>query len=208
MPASPQQLLNALLDMEVHGVLVADAQGRVTFGNPAACALLGYNMIELQTMVHVTDVYYRPDDSRKVMAAAREEGSPAVEVMLRTRSGELVPVRMHARVLTRSDGSFAGTVGLVEDQRELLDLHRRLEEAASQVIASERRAAVLDTTSQTANDLSQPMMAAMGNIELALMEPDLEPRVAARLERAYEQLERLQVLAATFARRGTTRPGG
>jgi PAS domain S-box-containing protein len=207
-PATPHQLLSTLLDMEVHAVLVADPYGRVTFGNPAACALLGYDAIELQTLVHVTDIYHRPDDPRKVMLAAKNEGYPPVEAMLRTRSGELIPARVHARLLRGSDGAPAGTVGILEDQRELLDLHRRLDEAASQVIASERRAAVLDITSQSVNELSQPMMAAMGNIELALMEPELDTRVAARLERAYEQLERLQMLTSSFARRGAARPTG
>jgi hypothetical protein len=142
------------------------------------------------------------------MLAAKNEGYPPVEAMLRTRSGELIPARVHARLLRGSDGAPAGTVGILEDQRELLDLHRRLDEAASQVIASERRAAVLDITSQSVNELSQPMMAAMGNIELALMEPELDTRVAARLERAYEQLERLQMLTSSFARRGAARPTG
>jgi two-component system, LuxR family, sensor histidine kinase DctS len=207
-PGASPRLLNLLLDMEVHGVLTADTHGRVTYGNPAACALLGFNMMELQTMVHVTDVYYRPDDARRVMRAARQEDAVGVDVMLRTRSGELVPACVHARLQLDDTGTFVGTVGILEDRRELVDLHRRLEEAASQVIASERRVAARDTTAEAANEISQPLMAAMGNIELALLEPLLDARVSSRLERAYEQLERLKTLAAEFARRGAPRTSG
>ncbi len=202
MSGPSHELLKLLLDMEVHGVLTADPQGRVTYGNAAARALLGYNNVEFPPDMHVTDVYYRADDARRVMRAARAEGGSAVDALLRTRSGDLVPSRVHVRMHTSAEGTFLGTIGLLIDQRELLDLDRRLEEAASQVIAAERRAAAMEGGAEAANDLRQPMMAAMGNIELAMMEPHLDARVASRLARAYEQLERLRVLTAHFATLG------
>jgi PAS domain S-box-containing protein len=204
----PDRLLDLVLDLDTHGVLMADSQGRVIYGNPTACAMLGYSTLELETLVHVTDIYYRPDDARRVMRSAREDNAIGVEVMVRTRSGELVPARVHARVHRDGEGNTLGTVGVIEDLREVVDLNRRLEEAARQVISSERRAAVLDASTQMANELNQPLMAAMGNIELTLMEPALDSRTRGRLERVYEQLERLQALSADFARRVTTRSSG
>jgi len=195
--------LQALLDVLPQPVLFADPRGRVTFGNPAACALLGYPLLELRTLLHVSDVYQRTEDPRRVLRALKDGGGHTlqpVDVLLRTRSGEIIPARVHARLLRSPDGTLGGTLGVLEDQREIVDLSKRLEDASSQVVASEKRAAVVALAAKAAHDLSQPLMAAMGNIELILMQPELDPAVVTRLDRAYEQLERLRGIVADFVR--------
>ncbi len=206
----PARVLAALLDMLPQPVLFADVRGRVVHGNPAACALLGYPLLEVRSLLHVSDIYHRAEDARRVLHAAKEgtdEHSPAVDVMLRARSGELVSARIRVRVYRAADGAVLGTIGVVEDQREVADLTRRLEEAANQVVASEKRAAVVALASKSAHDLSQPLMAAMGNLELLLLQPGLDNKVAAKLERAYEQLERIRAIVSDFVRMTGVRTG-
>ena len=208
MLANPSATLHALLDLLPQPVLFADPRGRVIFGNPAACALLGYPLLELRTLLHVSDVYHRPDDARRVLRGIREGQGHTVQpiaVQLRTRSGEIIPAQLHARALENADGTPLGTMGVLEDQREIVDLSRRLEDAAAQVVASEKRAAVVALAASAAHDLSQPLMAAMGNIELILLQTDLDPRIGTRLERTYEQLERLRSIVADFVRMTGTR---
>ena len=200
--------LPALLDLLPQPVLFADPRGRVTFGNPAACALLGYPLLELRTLLHVSDIYHRTDDARRVLRAAKDGGGQTlvpVEVMLRTRTGEIIPARVHARVVTGVDGTAAGSIGVIEDQREIVDLSRRLEDASAQVVASEKRAAVVALAAKAAHDLSQPLMAAMGNIELVLLHPHLDAKITTRLDRTYEQLERLRTIVSDFVRMTSSR---
>ncbi|MSQ03383.1 MAG: PAS domain-containing protein [Myxococcales bacterium] len=204
------QNLTALLDMMPTGVLFADTRGRITFGNPAACALLGFMKIEAQTSLHVGDIYHRTADARRVLKAAQDGGglsATPVDVVLRSRAGELIPAKVHVRVLRDDVGNVTGTMGVLVDQRELGELGRRLEDAATQVISSERRAAVVDLAGRAAHDLSQPLMAAMGNIELILMQKNLDAKVSTRLERTYEQLERLGEIMAEFVKMTGTRSG-
>lgn len=204
----PAIALEALLELLPQPVLFADKRGRLVYANPAACALLGYPLLELRSLLHVSDVYHRPEDARRVLRAARDAGGQTerpVDVMVRTRSGEVVPARIHARVHVDAQGLIIGTMGVFEDVREVSDLSRRLDDAATQVVASEKRAAVVSVVAKAAHDLSQPLMAAMGNIELARMQPNLDAKISTRLERTYEQLERLQGIVVEFVRMTSTR---
>ena len=91
------------------------------------------------------------------------------------------------------------------NRREVQELARRLEDVTGQVVASEKRASVIALSAQAAHELSQPLMAAMGNIELALMAPDMEARLAARLRKTYSQLERMRAIVGDFVRMTATR---
>ncbi len=201
--ADPALALYALLDVLPQPVLFADRRGRLVHGNPAACALLGYALSDLRGLLHVSDVYHRPEDARSVLRAAKSGGGQTqrpVDVMLRTRSGEVIPAQIHARIHTGAEGENLGTIGVFDDVREVSDLSRRLEEAANQVAASEKRAAALAIAAKAAHDLSQPLMAAMGNVELVLLQANLDATNTRQLERAYEQLERLRDIVNDFVR--------
>ena len=204
----PEGLDEALFDASPVPVVVADARGRIIGGNPAAVLFFGYTSHELRQLVHVSDLYQHVDQAREVMQGARQGHTEGVEVTVRTRNGELVPARVHARILRDKEGELTGTVGLVEDLREVQDLSRRLEDATGQIVASEKRAAVVAVASQAAHELSQPLMAAMGNIELALMQTGIDPRLVGRLEKTYAQLERMRAIVADFVRMTGTRSSG
>ncbi len=199
MLSNPELVLDAVVDAVPLPVMVVDARGRVLGGNEAAARLLSYSLAEMRELLHVTDVYHRPDDARAAFRAATDAGgAAATEVVIRLRGGELVPCRVHVRLL--GPGGTEGSVGVIEDLREVQGLSRRLEDATRQIVASEKRAAVTALASQAAHELSQPLMAAMGNVELALMAPGLESKLVGRLEKTYEQLERIRAIVAEFVR--------
>ncbi|MBM4365603.1 MAG: PAS domain S-box protein [Deltaproteobacteria bacterium] len=200
----PEAVLAALLDAVPLPVVVTDARGRILHGNGAASQLFSYSLAEMRDFLHVSDLYHRPDDARGALRAARDGGGAAAsQVLLRSRGGELIPARVHVRIL--GDAGSAGSLGVIEDLREVQDLSRRLEDATRQIVASEKRAAVVALAGQAAHELSQPLMAAMGNVELALMAPGLDPKLAARLDKTYEQLERMRGIVSDFVRMTGTR---
>lgn len=203
----PPGLAEALFDAAPVPVVVADSRGRVTAGNSAAVLFFGYTSHELRHLVHVSDLYQHVDEAREVMQGARLGAAEGVVVTVRTRSGELVPAKVHARILRDASGEVVGTVGAIEDLREVQELSRRLEDATGQIVASEKRAAVVAVASQAAHELSQPLMAAMGNIELALMQTGLEPKLVGRLEKTYVQLERMKAIVGDFVRMTGARSG-
>lgn len=200
-------LFDRLLDVGPAAVIAADLRGRLLVFNRAAEALLGYGAAEALQHLHVTDLYHRPEDARRVLMRIRAQDNALtpMDITLRARNGELIPVRLRAALLHEASGAVVGTVGAFEDRRETDALSRRLEDAAGQVLASERRAANIAVASEAAHEMAQPLTAAMGNLEMLLMTEDLAPDTTRRLERAYEQLERLKRIVHEFSR-FTTRP--
>jgi PAS domain S-box-containing protein len=198
-------LLDRLIDANPAPIIVADVRGRILLFSPAAEALLGYRGGEAREHLHVTDLYHRPDEARRVLerVRARRPGvAPAhdrLDVTLRARNGELVPVRLSVSLLRDAAGDVVGTLGIFEDLREEVALRRRLEDAADQVVASERRASGLGVVGRVAHDLSQPLTAAMGNLEMLAAVPDLTATQADRLDRTWEQLERMRRIVHEFS---------
>lgn len=209
MPLPGTDLCDRVIETSPAAVVASDPRGRLLVFNPAAEAMLGYPAAEALGYLHVTDLYHRPEEARRVLlrVRAQADGTEPFEVTLRARNGELVPARLRAAVLRDASGAVVGVVGTFEDRREPLGLARRLEDATSQVLASERKAASMAVASAAAHEMAQPLTAAMGNVEMLMMTDDLDPQVGQRLERAYEQLERLKRIVNEFSRLAT-RPGG
>jgi PAS domain S-box-containing protein len=209
MPLPGTDLLDRLLTVVPSPVIVADLRGRVLLFSTAAVAALGYPAEEAREHLHVTDLYHHPEDARRVLRRLRgQDGQTGpradgrFDVTLRARNGELIPVRLTAALLRDASGAQIGTLGVFEDRREQVALGKRLEDAATQVEAVERRAAGIAAISSAVHEMAQPLTAAMGNVEMLLLDPALEPPVATRLQRTYDHLERLRTIIARFAKAG------
>jgi PAS domain S-box-containing protein len=198
-------LLGPLLAI-AHGAVVAnDEAGRIRLFNPAAERLWGYRAEEALAALHVSDLFERPGDARKV-SAALAGGTPQAQLdtQVRARTGESIPVRLRAARGTLADGTPV-IVGAALDRRETLDLLARLEDATGQVLASERRAAGIQVAIRTARELAQPLTAALGHLEMLQDLPELSAEARNRAQRARVQLERIGRLAADLVAHAPTR---
>lgn len=205
-------LLERLLDVVPAPVIVADLRGHVLLANIATERALGWRATEGR--LHVTDVYHRGEEARRVLARLRARGvdgpGPADEpfdVTLRSRTGELVPVRLTASILRDRGGAEVATLGVFEDRRERIELGKRLEEAADQVEAIERRAAGAASIGVVLHEMAQPLTAAMGNVEMLLLDESLAVPVRERLQKTYDQLERLRLFTNDLGRGRRGRDG-
>lgn len=199
-------LLDRLLEASQAPVIASDLQGRILVFNAAAEVVLGWRAADAMRTLHVRDLYVHASDARRVLARirVRAPGVPAhvdaMDVTLRARNGALVPVRLTAALVRDADGTERATVGCFEDRRESIALGQRLQDATGQILASERKAASVAAAGTAAHAMSQPLTAAMGNLEMATMIEGLPPEVEDRLARAYEQLERLRRIVGDFSR--------
>ena len=206
---STQDLLGRLIDATPNPVMAADHRGRVLVFNRAAEQALGYDGTWVREHMHVSDIYGEAADARRVLTELRGSSNGIVQgldVVLRARSGELMPVVLSSAEVYGADGAPMATVGVFQDRRAELALEGRLEETTEQLIESEKRAAAIEVAGAAAHELNQPLTTVMGTIELLLLRDTLDPDVRQRLLRCTHQLERMAEIVRALARtsRGRT----
>lgn len=205
--ASTRDFLTRLIDATPNPVMAADLRGRVLVFNRAAELALGFAPDWATAHMHVTEVYADPQDARRVLAELRRAPGGAVsgmETRLRASNGEIVPVRLSAAEVHAADGTPLATVGVFVDRRAELQLTSRLEETTEQLIATEKRASAMEVAGGAAHELNQPLTAVMGTIEMLQLRGDLPEDAMRKLEKSWDQLQRMAEIVRQLAR--TSRP--
>jgi PAS domain S-box-containing protein len=202
-----RDVLERLIDATPNPVMATDPKGRVLVFNRVAESTLGYATAYAREHMHVTDVYATPSEARRVLSEIRGSAGRIVhglEVRLRHRSGEHVPVLLSACEVVGPDGEAIATIGVFQDMREQISLKNRLRATTEQLIATEKRAATIELAGAAAHELNQPLTAVMGILELCELRPDLDDDVRKKLQRALAQLGRMAEIVKALAR--TSRP--
>ncbi len=182
-------LLNSVAD----GVFGVDADGRITFLNPAALRLLGYRAAELLGQDAHVHLHHRAAD-----ADAEPPAQPAcpLEVALRggkqyrssedvlwRRDGEALPVEMVLTPLAE-DGVTLGAVITFRDIRREQEAERQRQALAH----SEKLRALGQLAGGVAHDLNQSLGLVVGHSELALDAMRLLPAVPPDLQDSLETI--------------------
>lgn len=133
----------ALLDSSASAMAAIDLEGRLTYMNPAAERMLGFDADELISRWGATEIF-APGEAQGVLAElqkltgthrkseASTEGAlagclecmrslppgtaPGIEVRLRRKDGSLFPVTLHVSALRNGSGAIAGLVAVAVDE--------------------------------------------------------------------------------------------
>ena len=190
-----EDLLERLVTACPDPVIAADLRGNLLVFSRAAEAILGYEAREvLDGRLHVSELYAEPDDAARIMKAMKaseDRAAIGVQVRLRTRRGEAVPVHLSSSLVHDFAGRIVASVGIFRDERHSHELAMRLASATDQLVASEKRAATVAVAGATAHELNQPLTSVMGIVELLRLDKELPEKVQDRMERAYVQLDRM-----------------
>ncbi len=199
----------AMEDSLSTGLRARDLQGRVTYANPAFCAMVGFSSEELQAAASSapdTQPYWPPESAREYQGRQKQRlsgsgGRPAAdaregfETLFMRKSGERFPVMIYETPLVNGEGRHTGWMSAVVDlsaQRRIDDLARQQQERLQ---ATARLATVGEMASLLSHELNQPLAAissyASGSLNL-LEEPDAATPGLLRqgLQRITEQAER------------------
>lgn len=189
-----KKLHEEVLRTSTQPIVASDQSGQVVIFNQAAVGFLGYSVDYACSHLHVSDIYANPTEARRVLSEIRCSPDGYLHrftVRVRARSGEHIEAYLSATELLSEQGEPLYTLGILQDRRTELALRRRLEAASEQVLHSERRASNASATRIAIHELNQPLTALMGAVELLDMRTDLTREVRDRLNRMYDQLERM-----------------
>ncbi|MGH9590709.1 MAG: PAS domain S-box protein, partial [Terracidiphilus sp.] len=137
----------ALLDSSASAMAAIDLEGRLTYMNPAAERMLGFDADELIRRWGAMEIF-APGEAQRVLAELQKlsgtqrksetstEGAlaaclecmrslppstaPGIEVRLRRKDGSLFPVTLHVSALRNGSGAIAGLVAVAVDESSKL----------------------------------------------------------------------------------------
>jgi two-component system, LuxR family, sensor histidine kinase DctS len=201
-------------DALVTGLRARTLDGRISYVNPAFCAMVGYSAAEL---LDATEPPYWPpehrDEYKARLAARQQAGGEALnaaareglETQFMRKDGERFPVMVYETPLGDALGRQTGWMSAVLD----LSAQRRVEELSRQqqerLQATARLASVGEMASLLSHELNQPLAAiasyATGSLNLIesptlptpdgpVPDPELLPSLQHALQRIAEQAER------------------
>ena len=193
----------AMEDSLITGLRARDLAGRLTYANPAFCAMVGFN---LEEMAQRTPPPYWPPErigeyqERQASRLSRRQEDAQVaregfETVFMRKNGERFPVMIFEAPLVDGQGRHTGWMSAVLDvsaQRRVEELSRQQQERLQ---ATARLATVGEMASVLSHELNQPLaaIASYATGSLNLMErPDGDtlPMLQQAVQRIAEQAER------------------
>ena len=155
----------AMEDSLVIGLRARDLHGRITYVNPAFCAMVGFSALELVGQ-HQVPPYWPPElaqdyaERQRVRAQARQlPPREGYESVFMHKNGSRFQVMIFEAPLINADGLHAGWMGSflnVSEQRRAEELSRTTQERLQ---ATARLAMVGEMASLLSHELNQPLAA-------------------------------------------------
>jgi len=197
-------LLAGTLEQASEAVLLVEADGRITYANPAFGLLTGLDPDALPgsaagELRHLID---DPGFVSRLLNAVRQAQPYAGEVLVTAASGEQLPVDLRVSPFPSAADRPTHWIGLARNLRDRRDLEERLWQA-------QRLDAVAQLADGVAHDFNNIVVALAGYSRFLLEDtPPGDPRLedARALERAARRAELLIRYLLAFARRRAIEP--
>lgn len=156
----------AMEDSVQTGLRARDLEGRITYVNPAFCAMLGWSAEELigrkPPMPYWVDEEIEATRALHDRILAGDGPERGFEVSFKRRNGEIFPVLIHEAPLIDAGARQTGWMSSIidiSDQRRVAELARQQEERLQ---ATQRLIAMGEMASSLAHELNQPLAAIAG----------------------------------------------
>lgn len=195
------------------GVIATDERGRVTFLNPSAEIMTGWDKkdaigMPLGSIYQVTDVNRRPAQQTSIARALASSLScqTADQAILISRDGREIPIDEKCAPIIGDAGSVSGAVLVLSDTSERRRAASILQAAQANLARMSRVTTMGQLTASIAHEVNQPLMAVVMNAEACLKwmdgaHKDVDEAKAAAMRaiseghRAAKIIERIRAMA-------------
>ncbi|MBI5602310.1 MAG: PAS domain S-box protein [Deltaproteobacteria bacterium] len=172
-----REFLNRVLQSSASAIVAAGREGRVLLMNQAAEELFGYSFKQARD-IDVSNLY-PPGVARGIMKKLRDDTYggrgklPVTRVDILTAQNEPIPVEMTAAIIYE-DGSEAATMGVYNDLRSRLAVEKKLQEAQTQLVQTEKMASLGRLAAGVAHEINNPLTGILlyGNLMKEKLEGD------------------------------------
>ena len=198
--------LRRAVEQTESAILLTDAEGVITYVNPAFERLYGYTLEHAvgQTPRLLKSGEMSPDHYASLWHTLRAGRNYRGTHVNRTRSGELVVVEASVTPLRGEDDEIAGFVAIHHDVTERRNLERKRELLEAQLAHAQRLEALGTLAAGMAHDFNHLLGVVLGHAALLAQgpaEPERVARAAEALRLAGERGSSLVQHVLTFARR-------
>ncbi len=178
-----------ILNSVGEGILGVDAQGRLTFVNPVASRLLGYEAKAmlgkpLHKMVHHTDTYgreYNPDDCPIFSTIKNGVVINNKRELFWRKDGSGLPVEFTSTPIV-DDGRVTGAVIAFRDVSEIVKAEEERQRMQAQLMQAQKMEAIGTLAAGVAHDFNNLLTAIQGYTEVAMMKLEQDHKAKRDLE--------------------------
>ena len=199
-----------------HAIFMLDPQGRIATWNSGAERLFGYAPSEVVGAPYAAFSLDDGPPGSSVLEAARRDGRHEDDGWCLRNGDRFWGNRLVTR-LTASDGTERGFAVIVRDLSERAKAREALEQARSQLAATEKLSALGSLVSGVAHEIRTPLTAMSNNLHIMEMslrpatvkhpEDDLLGNLLTRVEDAIAGVDRLNRLVEDLRRFTRVKPG-
>jgi PAS domain S-box-containing protein len=232
MVITPAYAASEILATMSDSLILIDTEGKIIKVNNAILNLLGYTIGEFigSPAEILFPEQIASDTAGKLDTLAKENSFRDKQIFFRTKNGENIPVSFSCSALKDKEGNYIGIVGIARDMREFLQLQERereiaaekartealqekawelqiaydkLKAAQTQLIKSEKMAAVGQLASGVAHEINNPLEVIQGSarsIIKTIKENDPLYMPLKSIDREALQCQRMILDLLTFSR--------
>ena len=189
-----------LIDSSVDGIIAADMKGEFMLMNKGAQSLLGYDEEEIQSRLHVTDLY-QEGGAYELIRRMRSDDFGGKGKLLRHKlvvkhkDGHDIPVSFSGGILYDKDQEIA-TFGLFTDLRAMQQIEEDLEQTHNMLMQSEKMAGLGRLAAGVAHEINNPMSGIMLYANLIQEELGEDHELNEDLLTIIQEAERCKVIVA------------
>jgi two-component system sensor histidine kinase DctS len=153
----------AMEDSVQTGLRARDLEGRITYANPAFCAMVGWSAEELigrkPPMPYWVDAEIEATRALHDRILAGEGPEHGFEVSFKRRNGEIFPVLIHEAPLIDANGEQTGWMSSIIDITDQKRAAERARQQEERLQATQRLITMGEMASSLAHELNQPLAA-------------------------------------------------